>query len=74
LLPRVMRWVAQQNKEGGRRPGDICGAIQCVALGPQCVALGPQCVALGPQCVALGLRRSDYNGVANFKSPNRGTR
>ena len=33
-LPRVMRWVAQQNKEGGRRPGDICGVIQCVALGP----------------------------------------
>ena len=29
-----MQWVAQRNKEGARRAGDIRGAIQCVALGP----------------------------------------
>ena len=66
LLPRVMRWVAQQNKEGGRRPGDICGAIQRVAVGPQCVALDPQC--------DVKCRIRPKTRAANFRSPNRASR
>ena len=31
-LPRVMHWVAQRNKGGAQRAGDIRGVIQCVAL------------------------------------------